>query len=357
MNLPLTSRVLSRPEAVSDLSLADWDVLVRQARRAGLLARLAETLDVAGLMAKVPDEARWHLAAERVLAERQAIAVRWEVGQIWQALAALGAPIILLKGAAYVMAGLPAARGRLFSDVDILVPEEKIAQAEASLMLAGWHAQAQDDYDARYYREWMHEIPPLIHVKRGSTLDVHHAILPRTARHHPDPAELRAAAVAVAGEDGLFVLQPVDMVLHAACHLFHDGELPHGLRDLSDLDLLLRHFGQRPAFWDALPARAETLQLTRPLYYALRYVRHFFATPVPQPVDAALRQAAPARPALMDAMFARALGPAHDSYDDALSRPARFAAYVRAHWLRMPPLMLARHLLHKALISRDEAPR
>jgi hypothetical protein len=26
----------------------------------------------------------------------------------------------------------------------------------------------------------------------------------------------------------------------------------------------------------------------------------------------------------------------------------RFAFYVRSHWLRMPPLMLARHLLIKA---------
>jgi hypothetical protein len=25
----------------------------------------------------------------------------------------------------------------------------------------------------------------------------------------------------------------------------------------------------------------------------------------------------------------------------------RFAFYVRSHWIRMPPLMLAKHLLHK----------
>jgi hypothetical protein len=32
------------------------------------------------------------------------------------------------------------------------------------------------------------------------------------------------------------------MVLHSATHLFYDGELNHGLRDLVDLDDLLRHF-------------------------------------------------------------------------------------------------------------------
>ncbi len=356
MKLPLISEVLSNPALVSEINLADWDVLVRQARRAGLLARLAETLRGSESEASVPRPVRWHLEADHVLAERQKIAVRWEVSQILEALAELDAPVILLKGAAYVMADLPAAKGRLFSDVDILVPFGKINQAEAALMLAGWHAQAEDAYDERYYRQWMHEIPPMQHIRRGSVVDMHHAILPRTARYHPDPEKLRAAALPIAGQPGLYVLQPVDMVLHAACHLFHDGELPHGLRDLSDMDLLLRHFGHDGDFWVALPKRAEELELTRPLFYAIRYTRHFFGTPVPQTVDAVLEKAAPLLLRLMDSVFYRALGPEHDSYHDGLSRPARFAAYIRAHWLRMPPLMLARHLLHKALISRKEAP-
>lgn len=356
MKLPLTSEVLSKPERIPKLSLADWDVLVRQARRAGLLARLAETLNGTEWEEHIPQPVRWHLEADHILAERQKIAVRWEVSQIREALAALGAPVILLKGAAYVMADLPAARGRLFGDIDILLPSEKISQAEAALMLAGWHAQAKDAYDERYYRQWMHEIPPMVHLKRGSVVDMHHAILPRTARYHPDPEKLRAAALPVIGQPGLFVLQPVDMVLHAACHLFHDGELPHGLRDLSDMDILLQHFGHDQGFWAALPERAAELELTRPLFYALRYVRHFFCTPVPETVDTALQKAAPRLVLLMDGMFLRVLGPEHDSYQDAWSRPARLAAYIRAHWLRMPPFMLARHLLHKALISPRESP-
>jgi hypothetical protein len=195
-----------------------------------------------------------------------------------------------------------------------------------------------------------------VHIKRGSVVDMHHAILPRTARYHPDPEKLRAAAIPVEGMPGLYVLQPVDMLLHAACHLFHDGELPHGLRDLSDMDLLLRHFGSEQSFWKRLPERARELELSLPLFYALRYARHFFGTPVPEAVDTALRESTPALLPLMDAVFRRALGPEHDTYLDALTRPARFAAYIRAHWLRMPPLMLARHLLHKALISPKETP-
>jgi hypothetical protein len=105
----------------------------------------------------------------------------------------------VLKGAAYVAAGLPAAAGRLFNDIDLLVPREQLPQAESALMLAGWHASGLSEYDKRYYRRWMHEIPPLQHVQRDTVIDLHHAILPETARYHPDTARLRSRAVAVEG--------------------------------------------------------------------------------------------------------------------------------------------------------------
>ncbi|MDT1852626.1 nucleotidyltransferase family protein, partial [Acinetobacter baumannii] len=107
-------------------------------------------------------------------------------------------PLILLKGSAYAMAGLDAGRGRLFSDVDILVPKPRLDEVEAALMLHGWASTHLDPYDQRYYREWMHEIPPKVHVRRGISIDVHHAIMPETAADRPDPDLLRAAAIPIA---------------------------------------------------------------------------------------------------------------------------------------------------------------
>jgi len=39
------------------------------------------------------------------------------------------------------------------------------------------------------------------------------------------------------------------MVLHAATHLFLNEEFSSALRDLADLDSLLRHFGGETRFW------------------------------------------------------------------------------------------------------------
>ena len=349
----LLSRVLRKPDTLLRFSMADWDVLIRQARSAGLLARVRNALVQHNLTESVPAEVRWHFDSAATLTYKQQLAIRWEVEQIRDALAGLAIPVVLLKGSAYVMANLPAAAGRLFNDIDILVPREQLGPVEAALMLEGWHPTGLSDYDQRYYRRWMHEIPPLRHVMRATVIDVHHAILPDTARYHPDSAKLRSRAVAVEGLPGVLVLAAEDRILHSAAHLFHDGELPHGLRDLTDLDLLLRDAATDRDFWSRLVARADELQLDRSLFYALRYLRYFLDTPVPDSAMAALEAAAPNRftLALMDRIFTRTLAPAHASCADAFTPAARLAAFVRAHWLRMPAHLLIPHLFHKVFFS------
>jgi hypothetical protein len=342
-------RALRDPAALPGLSLAQWETLVRQARRTNLLPRVALNLDDLGLLPQVPPAPRAHLEAARTLAQAQADAVRREVAFIDRALAATGVPIVLLKGAAYLIAGLPAARGRMFSDIDILVPEGALANVEATLLLHGWHTSKTTAYDQRYYRQWMHELPPLRHISRQTWLDVHHALLPRTARLKPDSAKLLAASRPVAGEPRLRVFAPVDMVLHSATHLFCNEDVGNNLRDLVDLDSLLREFASEEDFWPRLTVRAAELDLTRPLYYALRYAVPLLDTPVPGRV---LRAAEIGRPptlvrGLMDTLFLRTLQP--DPTSDGLDSLARGSLYVRAHWLRMPPFLLACHLITKAL--------
>jgi len=348
------ARALREPERLHSWTLADWDLIVRQARSANLLARLAVILEDRGLADAVPPGPAAHLEAARTLARAQEEAVRREVTHLVKALEGTGVQIVLLKGAAYVFAGLPAARGRIFSDIDILVPDADLAQVEAALMLHGWATTHHDAYDQRYYRKWMHELPPLRHISRNTVVDVHHRILPRTARLKPDSGKLLSSSRQLPGWQRLRVLSPADMVVHSAVHLFFNEEFSNGLRDLADLDALLRHFSGSPAFWPTLAERARELDLARPLHYALRHVSEIFATPVPSRL---LHESAPPRGlgALMNALFLRVLQPDHASSRDWLTPFAQRALYIRAHWLRMPPLLLARHLTVKAF-KRSEDP-
>ena len=358
MNPSLLVAALRDPQALCTWSLTHWELLIRQARRADLLSRLALLLDDKGLLGKVPAGPRAHLEAGRTVWLAQEEAVRRELGYVCKALSRSRVEAILLKGAAYLFAELPVARGRLYADVDILVPRGSLGEVEAGLMLHGWASTHHHPYDQRYYRRWMHELPPLMHAKRLTVLDVHHAILPPTARLKPDSAKLWAASQSVPGAPPLRLLSPADMVLHSAAHLFFNEEFSHGLRDLTDIDGLLRHFGRHPGFWDGLPDRAKELDLARPLYYALRYANRVLDTPVPQQAFLAAEAGRPPTSlgCLMDNLFLRALQPDHPSTADTITSLAKRALYVRAHWLRMPPLLLAYHLTAKAFRRDEEAP-
>ncbi len=356
---PLLVRVLLQPAVAAGLSLNDWDLLLRQARRANLAGKLAEQMDAGGWLDTLPEPVQPHLRSALLLSRRQVQMLRREVDLLRQTLAELPGPLILLKGAAYALGGQTAALGRLFSDIDLLIPSEQLPRCETTLLVHGWAFDDElDTYDQRYYREWMHELPPLHHERRGTSLDVHHTLLPPTARTPLDTRALFEAPRPLPGLPGVFVLPPEDMLLHSAAHLFHEGELHNGLRDLFDLDALLREFAAIEGFWPRLAARARRIGLTRPLWLALRYTRSFLDTPYP---DALPDELGPPPSALalrlLDFSYARALRPDHDSCRLPGHPLAEGALYVRSHWLRMPFGLLALHLARKSWSRMTAAPK
>ena len=356
----LLLRVLLAPSIAAAFSALDWDLLIRQARAANLLAELGRRLQAAGIQAPAP--AQTHLGAAAQLVLRQHLMVRWELQHIASTVGSTTRQLTLLKGAAYLARGLTLAGGRLFTDIDLLVPRHDLDEVETAFLIHGWQSARLSAYDQRYYRQWMHEVPPLTHGRRGSSVDLHHAILPGTARLRVNTAALFEHLQALSQANlplqkpasaMLHTLSDADMLLHSATHLFHEGEFDNGLRDLFDLDALMRSFGTgvdtAADFWSTLPQRATELGLQRPLFYALRYCASWLATPVPPEVLAAVADFGPSPPvlALMDACYARALLPQHVSCDGFGQRCARLALYLRSHWLRMPPHLLIQHLGRK----------
>jgi len=350
----LLVQALLNPAGCSNWSLSDWDLLIRQARRARLLPSLALRLTAT----TVPDQPSIGraLTTARVAAEATAVRMLWELEQLLPPLARAGVQPLLLKGAAYLIQDLPASRGRLFADIDLLVPRAKLAITEDSLRFAGYVSSQLDAYDQRYYRQWTHELPPLQHLQRLITLDVHHNILPLTARAKPNAALLLAQAQP-ASDARFKVLQPSDQVLHSMCHLFYDGEWDHALLDLWDMHQLLAHYGAQPGFWQDLPTRADALDLGRPFAYAITVLQAVFGSAIPDDVLAAAQARLPRfGRRVMHALFLAALRPDHPSCRRPIDIVARFALYVRGHYLRMPPHLLLPHLLRKALRREPERP-
>jgi hypothetical protein len=350
---------LARGElAALPVDLESWDRLVRVARAANLLGTLAAECERAGCLGAVPDQPRVHLQGALRLARRQAVAVRWEAERLAEALHSVQERVVLLKGAAYLADGLKFSAGRMFSDVDILVPFEHVGAVEDALMRFGWATTHLSVYDQRYYRQWMHEIPPMQHLERGTTVDVHHRILPLTARFDPDPARMLEKARPSRLWPGIWVLSREDMLLHSATHLYHEGETDNAFRDLVDIDALLTCFAEDPAFGRSLVARARQLQLLAPLSVVLSMAETVIGTRVPpgvsrEPDDFPL-------PRSLQWLLRTGWQPGHALCELPGAAVARWLVYARAHLLRMPPHLLTYHLARKAwmrLTDEDDAPR
>jgi hypothetical protein len=345
---------LIRPAVMVELTEPEWETLLPRARACHLLARLAAAARAGGFSDQLPARIQDHFAAAAILTAHHERTIHWEINRVQRALQDLEIPVVLLKGAAYLAAGLPSARDRLVGDVDIMVPRPALDAVERAIESAGWQPTISAPYAQRYYRTWMHELPPLRHRDRDTVIDVHHAILPRTARLKPVPDELWAGAQRLDGSP-LYVLAPTDMVLHAAAHLFHDGDLHRSLRDLVDISDLLIHFAQRPDFWPSLAPRAAALHLGRPLFYALRYCRCLLYTPMPAAAVSAAARYAPPKPIVhaMDWMVPNVLlpGQAHSAADRS---GAAMLLYLRSHWLRMPPWLLIPHLARQAIARASQ---
>ena len=213
MSAALLVRALRQPATVEHLDAAQWNGLIAAAKAERLIATLAWRVE--GM--RLPEPVQPILRDARMDAAREARQALWEADRAAAALAPLGVRLVVLKGTAYAAAGLVAGQGRFIGDLDILVPRSAMSQVEPALMAAGWEWVKEDAYDDAYYRQWMHELPPMIHVERDRMIDVHHTILPLTARPKPDADALLADAVP-AGEN-VWTLSPEDRVIHAAAHI------------------------------------------------------------------------------------------------------------------------------------------
>lgn len=353
MSAAFLAALLTDPSGAADLDTGSWTAILCAARAERLLASLAHRLD--GL--DLPADVQSVLESARADAEVGRAEALWEAEMTRRALAPLGVPVVLLKGTAFVAAGLDAGQGRNIGDLDILVPRVRLDEVEAVLLAAGWEWVKPNAYDDAYYRRWMHELPPLIHRDRDRMIDVHHTILPLTARPKPDAQRLLALSTALRDRSllgpetdrddrlqtsgAVRVLSPQAMIVHAAAHLFADGDLSGGLRNLWDIDRLFREFSaDDPRFTLTVLEEEWHHNLHPHVRRALRLSAQLFGTPL-QDCDPLNTEKFAKH--WSDLLF-RARLLARDGWGRPTRPLLRLAFYIRSHWLRMPPLMLARHL-------------
>lgn len=157
--------------------------------------------------------------------------------------ASRGINLVILKGSAISLLGISAPGARSFSDLDILVPVDRILELRTSLVAAGWTLSALDGCE--------HQEAPLTHPALGM-IELHRCVpgvRPPGSRRSFDARALLDARVTQA-------LPAFDGVVHAPdrailiAHALEHGLVQHGyapasyplFRLLGDLlDLTARH--------------------------------------------------------------------------------------------------------------------
>ena len=328
--------ILGKQLPQQPINASAWNSVIKEARLTELLGQLGSSL-----YSLMPSDAiHWRirrvLDLELLTAQRRSEAALWEIRAVRRLIPAR-IPIVALKGSAYALANDPNAQGRLFSDVDLLVAAEHLSEAESALITGGWKPSNVSTYDQRYYREWMHELPPMEHVRRHTVVDLHHAIIPPVSRFTFDPAKLFQSAIAVA--PGIFILSPADRIIHSALHAFIEGVPAKALRDLYDINCLVRqHFPNECQ--DQLLTRARELGVEALMNAALEASTIVFSGKTGHSIKYSLRGKWLAKAALS------AMTPNRTS-----ERIAQYVLLAHSHWMKMPLHLLLPHLIRKAWLG------
>ena len=336
--------LLRLPSLASGLDEGHWNAVVEEARKTQLLGPLAVRLLEADVLEQVPQAVQRHLALAELTARRRSEAAMWEVAAMRRAIDP-AISLVLLKGCAYVASHDTNAGGRIFSDVDVMVRRPDLSLLESALVAAGWKPSQVNAYDQAYYRNWMHEVPPMAHVRRHTVLDLHHAINPPISRYYVNPDKLFECLVEV--QPGVFVLGALDRVIHCALHLLQEGDPQKLVRDLYDLHLLYRQHAHTVDGRSRLQDRAKAFGVQRLLDTALGAAQTLFASDDEQNVKPS---------GWLERCLVRTARQVNQpsSWLTALSGTAVLGY---SHWIKMPLHLLLPHLIRKAWVSQFSGKR
>lgn len=346
---PLIFRIFSSPEILKSLSESEWNELLFQAYRINQVARLYAFIKHEQLAELIPNSLLWHFTSARQVALAHRRDYTYTLNKLATHLSALKAEVILLKGSAYALSETQkVGDGRLFSDIDIFVPHKHLAGAEQILAWSGWQFDKQDEYDMDYYRQWMHELPPMTHPTLPMSLDVHHHIVPIISRTafalEPLLASIRETSIS-----RFKTLLPEAQLIHTAMHMLTNDDVTNITRDLLDFYLNFSAHNN-PEFSTVLVELAQSTQTQAHVYRALRLIRDLFDVPFDKTLSDQIFDCKHGDK-IVDHLYRQLILDKVNQPDPNKVAYQQSLLWLRAHYLKMPLSILIKHGVHKAMHS------
>jgi len=188
-------------------------------------------------------------------------------------------PVISLKGAHLANTVYPDPALRHMSDLDLLVPFEKLEQAVEALQSLGYRPERQ--YWTDFETTVNQHLPPF-RSEKDQTVELHWTI------RHPElarPVDLaavwaRAQPFDLEGQAARG-LSTEDLLLHLAAHSAIQHHMKGGLQSLYDIAAVVDRWNEQ-IDWEQLVQASREHKLRKALYLLLRLCRELFGAPVPE---------------------------------------------------------------------------
>jgi hypothetical protein len=275
-SVPLASQSLVR----SDLN---WEGMIPLAREERILPALNARIRETGISALVPAEiANFFSAVEELNLERNR-AILTELATVAALLNEAGIEPVLLKGAAYLVAGVyvnPAAR--YLMDVDLLIPEPQMSTGIEALIQNGFEWDRSDQLG-----RFRHHHPPL--RRAGSVpFELHHSLgmgrckslLPASdVLERSVPYEFNGTRVRVPSPDHLMT----HLIMHSQVQHPYNERIWPPLRAMYDLVLMQRRLGS-DIDWRGIQHRFRKAGQSGVLAMHLLQVRDVLGAETPFPI-------------------------------------------------------------------------
>lgn len=268
------------------LDEAAWKALLRVANQQRVLTLFYARLQGLDVTTAVPPHLLSQMQQKHQQTTLQNLAIYRELRLIAEKMEAAEVPLIVLKGTYLATAVYPHIGQRGIGDLDLLVPEAKVAQAVAVMHGLGWQETQPFTLDA--LRQHRHHVPTMVKQGVNFPVEIHWNIAkpPTSSRLTPDQLWQEVTPTSLAGTEALAFplhLQLLHLALHAAYH----HQFAFDLRSLCDMALII-HQQAEAVDWAQFVQKAEAWQWQRGVYLTLQLLQQFWGTAVPPYVLARL---------------------------------------------------------------------
>ncbi|HPL49037.1 MAG TPA: nucleotidyltransferase family protein [Smithella sp.] len=208
--------------------------------------------------------------------------------RVLKALNTAGIPTIPLKGIVLANSVYESIGLRKMSDIDLLVPSEKLARAVE--ILTGMGYKTLEPFSLDSIIQFRMHLPPFV-KKDHVTIEIHWNITSPNTYYSIDPQELWEQAVPGQILDyETLILSPEDFLLHICLHTSYQHQFDFGLGPFCDIAEVIHHFGTT-LDWQVAMEKAHQRVWSRGVYMALVIAAEFAGADVPRDVLERLRPA------------------------------------------------------------------